>query len=53
MDDDRNEKRVIIIDPLADEFLEAVNTAVPGTLHDDGTVEIGCLGLMTRADENC
>ena len=41
MDDVWNEKRVITIDLLGDEFLEAVETGDPVTIHEDGTVEIG------------
>ena len=36
-----NEKRVTTIDLLGDEFLEAVKTGDPITIHEDGTVEIG------------
>jgi predicted aconitase with swiveling domain len=35
------EKRIITIDLLGDEFLEAVNNDDPITIHEDGTVEIG------------
>ena len=41
MDDVWNEKRVITIDLLGDEFLEAVKTGNPVTIHEDGTVEVG------------
>ena len=41
MDDVWNEKRVITIDLLGDEFLEAVKTGDPVTIHEDGTVEVG------------
>lgn len=41
IDDVWNEKRVITIDLLGDEFLEAVKTGDPVTIHEDGTVEIG------------
>jgi predicted aconitase with swiveling domain len=34
-------KRIITIDLLGDEFLEAVNNDDPITIHEDGTVEIG------------
>ncbi len=35
------EKRIIAIDLLGDEFLDAVNTGDPVKIHEDGTVEIG------------
>ena len=41
MDDVWNGRRVITIDMLGDEFLEAVKTDDPITIHEDGTVEIG------------
>jgi predicted aconitase with swiveling domain len=41
IDDVWNKKRVITIDLLGDEFLEAVNTGDPIAIHEDGTVEIG------------
>ncbi len=41
MDDIWNEKRIITIDLLGDEFLKAVNTGDPIAIHADGTVEIG------------
>ncbi len=34
-------RRVITVDLLGDEFLEAVNTGDPIAIHEDGTVEIG------------
>ena len=34
-------RRVITIDLLGDEFLEAVNTGDPIAIHEDGTVEVG------------
>ena len=34
-------KRVIAIDLLGDEFLDAVNTGDPVKIHEDGTVEVG------------
>lgn len=34
-------KRIIAIDLLGDEFLEAVNTGDPVKIHEDGTVEVG------------
>jgi predicted aconitase with swiveling domain len=34
-------KRIIAIDLLGDEFLDAVNTGDPVSIHEDGTVEIG------------
>jgi len=41
MDDIWNGRRVITIDMLGDEFLEAVNTGDPIAIHEDGTVEVG------------
>ena len=41
MDDVWNKKRVITIDLLGDEFLEAVKTGDPVTIHEDGKVEVG------------
>ena len=41
MSDIWNEKRVITIDLLGDEFLEAVKTGDPIAIHEDGTVEVG------------
>ena len=35
------EKRIITIDLLGDEFLEAVYTGDPIAIHADGTVEVG------------
>jgi predicted aconitase with swiveling domain len=35
------EKRIVAIDLLGDEFLEAVNTGDPVKIHEDGTVEVG------------
>ena len=35
------DKRIIAIDLLGDEFLDAVNTGDPVSIHEDGTVEIG------------
>jgi hypothetical protein len=34
-------KRIIAIDLLGQDFLEAVNTGDPVKIHEDGTVEIG------------
>jgi predicted aconitase with swiveling domain len=34
-------KRIITIDLLGDEFLEAVNNDDPISIHEDGTVEVG------------
>ena len=36
-----NENTVITIDMLGDEFLDAVKTGDPITIHEDGTVEVG------------
>ncbi len=41
MEDIWNEKRIITIDLLGDEFLEAVQTGDPIAIHADGTVEVG------------
>ena len=41
MEDVWNEKRVITIDLLGDEFLETVKTGDPITIKADGTVEVG------------
>ena len=41
MDDVWNGKRVITIDLLGDEFLEAVKTGDPINILEDGTVEVG------------
>ncbi len=41
MDDVWYDRRVITIDLLGDEFLEAVNTGDPIAIHEDGTVEVG------------
>jgi len=35
------DKRIIAIDLLGQEFLDAVNTGDPISVHEDGTVEIG------------
>ena len=41
MDDIWYGRRVITIDLLGDEFLEAVKTGDPIAIHEDGTVEVG------------
>ncbi len=41
MEDIWNEKRIITIDLLGDEFLETVQTGDPIAIHEDGTVEVG------------
>ena len=41
MDDVWNDRRVITIDLLGDEFIEAVKTGDPIAIHEDGTVEVG------------
>ena len=41
MEDIWNEKRIITIDLLGDEFLETVKTGDPIAIHEDGTVEVG------------
>ena len=35
------EQRIVTIDRLGDEFLKAVKTGDPVTIHEDGTVEVG------------
>jgi len=41
MEDVWNDKRIITIDQLGDEFMKAVNTGDPITIKKDGTVEVG------------
>ena len=41
IDDVWNERRVITIDLLGDDFLKAVKTGDSITIHEDGTVEVG------------
>ena len=41
MDDIWNDRRVITIDLLGDEFLDAVKSGDPISIHEDGTVEVG------------
>jgi hypothetical protein len=41
IDDVWNERRVITIDLLGDEFLKTVKTGDPITINEDGTVEVG------------
>jgi predicted aconitase with swiveling domain len=41
MDDIWNGNRVITIDLLGDEFLDAVKSGDPVSIHEDGTVEVG------------
>ena len=41
MDDIWNDRRVITIDQLGDEFLDSVKTGDPVSIKEDGTVEIG------------
>ena len=41
MNDIWNEKRIITVDLLGDEFLKAVKTGDPIAIHEDGTVEVG------------
>jgi predicted aconitase with swiveling domain len=41
MEDIWNSERIITIDLLGDEFLEAVETGDPIAIHSDGTVEVG------------
>jgi predicted aconitase with swiveling domain len=35
------EKRIVTIDMLGDEFLDAVQTGDPVVIHEDGTVDVG------------
>jgi hypothetical protein len=41
MEDIWNETRIITVDLLGDEFLEAVKTGDPIAIKEDGTVEVG------------
>ena len=41
MDDIWNDSRIITVDLLGDEFLEAVKTGDPISIKEDGTVEVG------------
>ena len=41
MEDIWNDKRIITIDQLGDEFMKSVNTGDPIAIHKDGTVEVG------------
>jgi len=41
MEDIWNEKRIITVDLLGDEFMETVKTGDPIAIHEDGTVEVG------------
>jgi hypothetical protein len=41
MDDIWNGNRIITIDLLGDEFLEAVKSGDPISIKEDGTVEVG------------
>jgi hypothetical protein len=41
MDDVWNDRRVITIDLLGDEFLETVKTGDPISIKEDGTVVVG------------
>jgi predicted aconitase with swiveling domain len=41
MEDIWNERRIITIDLLGDEFLDAVETGDPISINEDGTVEVG------------
>jgi len=41
IDDVWNERRVITVDLLGDEFLETVKMGDPIAIHEDGTVEVG------------
>ena len=41
MDDVWNDRRVVTIDLLGDEFLETVKTGDPIAIREDGTVEVG------------
>ncbi len=41
IDDGWNERRVITIDLLGDDFLETVKNGDPIKINEDGTVEVG------------
>ena len=41
IDDVWNDRKVITIDMLGDEFLDAVKTGDPISIMEDGTVEVG------------
>ena len=41
MEDVWNDKRIITIDQLGEEFMETVNTGDTIVIHEDGTVEVG------------
>jgi predicted aconitase with swiveling domain len=41
MEDIWNDKRIITIDQLGEEFMAGVNTGDPIAIHEDGTVEVG------------
>jgi predicted aconitase with swiveling domain len=41
MDDVWNDRKVITVDLLGDEFMEAVKTGDPISIKEDGTVEVG------------
>jgi predicted aconitase with swiveling domain len=41
IDDVWNERRVVTIDLLGDDFLKSVKTGEPIAIHEDGTVEVG------------
>ncbi len=41
MDSIWNDRKVITVDLLGDEFMEAVKTGDPISIHEDGTVEVG------------
>ena len=41
MEDIWNEQRIVTVDQLGDEFLDAVNTGDPIVIHEDGRVEVG------------
>ncbi len=41
MDDVWNDRKVVTIDLLGDDFIDAVKTGDPIAIHEDGTVEVG------------
>jgi len=41
MDEVWNNRRIITVDLLGDEFLKDVNTGDPIAIHEDGTIEVG------------
>ena len=50
MDDVWNDRRVITIDLLGDEFLETVQMGDPISIHEDGTVEVEGRRILWPSD---